>query len=54
MKRAIRLAVLMFGIVGTYAATAVPQVPAPDGNPLCVPDRPCPYNKGNLPPAMVR
>jgi hypothetical protein len=34
MKRAIRISVLMFGLVGTYVAAAVPQVPAPDGGPL--------------------
>jgi hypothetical protein len=34
MKHAIRISVLMFGLVGTYVAAAVPQVPAPDGGPL--------------------
>lgn len=36
MKRAIRISVLMFGLVGTYVAAAVPQVPAPDGGPIPV------------------
>ncbi|MHB8216905.1 MAG: hypothetical protein ACYDDS_12585 [Candidatus Sulfotelmatobacter sp.] len=31
MKHAIRIAILMFGLVGMYASAAVPQVPAPDG-----------------------
>jgi hypothetical protein len=34
MKQAIRISVLMFGLVGTYVAAAVPQVPTPDGGPL--------------------
>jgi len=34
MKQAIRIAILMFGLVGTYVAAAVPQVPTPDGGPL--------------------
>jgi hypothetical protein len=34
MKRTLRISVLMFGLVGTYVAAAVPQVPAPDGGPL--------------------
>jgi hypothetical protein len=36
MKQAIRIAILMFGLVGTYVAAAVPQVPAPDGGPIFV------------------
>jgi len=41
MKQAIRISVLMFGLVGTYVAAAVPQVPAPDGGPilLCPPQQ---------------
>lgn len=35
MKHAIRIAILMFGLVGTYVLAAVPQVPAPDGGPIC-------------------
>jgi hypothetical protein len=34
MKRAIRIAVLMVGLVGTFIAAAVQQVPAADGGPL--------------------
>jgi hypothetical protein len=41
MKQAIRISVLMFGLVGTYVAAAVPQVPTPDGGPilLCPPQQ---------------
>jgi len=34
MKQAIRISILMFGLVGTYVAAAVPQVPTPDGGPI--------------------
>ena len=34
MKRVVRISVLMVGLVGTYVAAAVPQVPALDGGPL--------------------
>jgi len=34
MKQAIRISILMLGLVGTYVAAAVPQVPAPDGGPI--------------------
>ncbi|MDQ1388600.1 MAG: hypothetical protein QOF94_3066 [Acidobacteriaceae bacterium] len=34
MKQAIRISILMCGLVGTYVAAAVPQVPAPDGGPI--------------------
>ena len=34
MKRAIRIATLMVGLVGTFIAAAVQQVPAADGGPL--------------------
>jgi hypothetical protein len=35
MKLAIRICVLMLGLVGTYMAAAVPQVPTPeDGGPI--------------------
>jgi len=37
MKRAIRMAVLMVGLVGTFIAAAVQQVPAADGGPLLIP-----------------
>jgi hypothetical protein len=34
MKRAIRITILMFGLVGTYVSASAPQVPAPDGGPI--------------------
>ena len=34
MKRTIRVVVLMVGLVGTFIAAAVQQVPAADGGPL--------------------
>lgn len=34
MKRAIRISILMVGLVGTFIAAAVQQVPAADGGPL--------------------
>ena len=34
MKHALRISILMCGLVGTYVAAAVPQVPAPDGGPI--------------------
>lgn len=34
MKHAVRISILMFGIVGTYLVAAVPQVPALDGGPI--------------------
>ena len=39
MKLAIRTSILMLGLVGTYVAAAVPQVPALDEGsiPLCPP-----------------
>ena len=36
MKQVVRISVLMCGLVGTYVAAAVPQVPAPDGGPILV------------------
>jgi hypothetical protein len=45
MKLAIRISVLMIGLVGTYVAAAVPQVPAPDGGPIMT----CPQRCGNPP-----
>jgi hypothetical protein len=42
MTRSIRALILMLAIVGTYAAAAVPRVPAPDGGPLPL----CPPKKG--------
>jgi len=50
MKRAIRMSILMLGLVGTYFAAAVQQVAAFDGGPILV----CPPNSKtcqmNLPP----
>jgi len=53
MKQALRISILMFGIVGTYLSAAAPQVPAPDGGPIIT----CPTNQnskcnnsGGLPP----
>jgi hypothetical protein len=42
MKRTIRISILMLGLVGTFIAAAVQQVPAQDGGPLllCNPGRP--------------
>jgi len=50
MKRAVRAAVLIVGLVGTYVLAAVPKVAAPDGGPilLCPPKQPNCSN--NLPP----
>jgi hypothetical protein len=36
MKRAIRMAILTVGLVGTFVAAAVQQVPASDGGPILV------------------
>ncbi len=42
MKRAIRISILMLGLVGTFIAAAVQQVPAQDGGPLILcPQRQC-------------
>jgi hypothetical protein len=50
MKRAIRISILMVGLVGTFVAAAVQQVPAEDGGPILV----CPPGAKNcsmnLPP----
>ena len=43
MKRTIRIAVLMVGLVGTFIAAAVQQVPAADGGPLLL----CPPRQAN-------
>jgi len=43
MKRTIRIAVLMVGLVGTFIAAAVQQVPAADGGPLFL----CPPGQRN-------
>ena len=34
MKRSVRIAILILGLVGTFIAAAAPQVPAADGGPL--------------------
>jgi hypothetical protein len=34
MKQVVRISILMLGLVGTYVAAAVPQVPARDGGPI--------------------
>jgi hypothetical protein len=34
MKRALRITILLVGLVGTFMAAAVPKVPAADGGPL--------------------
>ncbi len=50
MKLAVRITVLILGLMGTYVAAAVQQVAAPDGGPIlvCPPRQPnCPIN---LPP----
>lgn len=43
MKRAVRIAILAVGIVGTFLAAAAQQVPAKDGGPLilCPPKTSC-------------
>jgi len=43
MKRAIRIAVLIVGVVGTFMAAAAPLVPAADGGPLIL----CPPRQAN-------
>jgi hypothetical protein len=49
MKRAIRMSILMVGVVGTFLGATVQPVPAADGGPILV----CPPNdktcKPNLP-----
>jgi len=43
MKRAVRILILMVGVVCTYIVVATPQYAAADGGPiLCKPDRGCP------------
>jgi hypothetical protein len=51
MKRAIRIAVLIVGLVGTFIVAAVPTVPAADGGPIfvCPPGHHC---QANLPPIV--
>lgn len=50
MKRAIRISVLIVGLVGTYVAAAVQQVPAPDGGPIILCPPRTPNCSNNLPP----
>jgi hypothetical protein len=53
MKRALRISILMGGVVGTFLGATVQQVPASDGGPIlvCPPhDKSC---KPNL-PSMVK
>lgn len=44
MKRAVRMLVLMLGLVCTYVAVATPMLPAPEGGPAptCNPKTGCP------------
>jgi hypothetical protein len=46
MKNAVRLIVLMLGLVTTYVALAAPMLPAPDGGPMptCNPKTGCKPN----------
>ncbi len=50
MKRAIRIAILMVGLVGTFIAAAVQQVPAADGGPLFLCPPKTPNCQTTLPP----
>ena len=50
MKRAIRVLILMVGLVGTYLVATVPQVPAADGGPILVCPPGAKYCQINLPP----
>jgi hypothetical protein len=45
MKKVLRIAIVVLGLAMTYAATATPVTPAPDGGPmpLCRPGVPCGY-----------
>jgi hypothetical protein len=44
MKRAVRMLILMLGLVCTYVAVATPMLPAPEGGPMptCNPRTGCP------------
>ena len=47
MKRALRIAILTVGMVGTFVAAAVQQVPAQDGGPLILcPPKGCGGSQG--------
>ena len=54
MKRTLRITILMFALVGTFIAAAVPQVPALDGGPipLCPPQQQHQQKCGIYPPMM--
>ncbi len=43
MKRAVRIAILIVGLVGTFLTATVPLVPAADGGPLIL----CPPKQAN-------
>ena len=50
MKRTVRIAILMVGLVGTFIAAAVQQVPAADGGPLMLCPPKAPNCSTTLPP----
>lgn len=50
MKLAIRTSILMLGLMGTYVAASVQQVPAQDGGPILVCPPKQPNCQVNLPP----
>jgi hypothetical protein len=50
MKRAIRISILVLGLVGTYVAAAVPQGPTPDGGPILTCPTTVKCQGGGLPP----
>lgn len=50
MKRTVRIAILMAGLVGTFVAAAVQQVPAADGGPLYL----CPPKTPNCQTTLLR
>lgn len=50
MNRALRIVILMVGVVGTYLLATAPQVPTADGGPIMT----CPQNTPKctgMPPA---
>jgi hypothetical protein len=60
MKHAVRISILIVGLMGTYVAAAVPQLPAPDGGPIlvCPPQQQlqeqCPAHGGTGLPALAK
>jgi hypothetical protein len=50
MKRAIRISLLMVGLVGTFIAATVQQVPALDGGPIPL----CPPKSTGCTPTFLR